>query len=75
MPSECCKETWFKIPDDEPVFIIRGKDLFALDIITLWVMLATAADVNVDKLRRAEQHLEAVEAFQAKYPERCKIPD
>jgi len=75
MPKECCKDTWQRIPDDEPVFIIRGKDKLAPRAILAWLDAAREAGVNVDKLTRAEEHLVAVIEFQEQHPERCKIPD
>lgn len=75
MPSQCCKDTWEKIPDDEPVFIIRGKDLLALGPVRRWIEEANAAGVNDDKQNRAFEHLASIERFQLEHPERCKIPD
>lgn len=75
MPKQCCKDTWEKIPDDEPVFIIRGKDKLAPRVMLLWLDAARDAGVNEDKLARVGEHLAAVIEFQEQHPERCKIPD
>jgi hypothetical protein len=75
MPTQCCKDTWEKIPDDEPVFILRGKDLLATDVVREWIVAARRNDVNPDKIARAKEHLNAIDQFQGAHPERCKIPD
>lgn len=75
MPSECCKATWAKIPDDEPVFILRGKDLTAATSIASWLETAALAGTNPEKLEAARGHLDAFLRFQKDNPERCKFPD
>ncbi len=75
MPKSCCLESWEKIPPDEPVFTIRGQDLCALLAIEEWLFAARMKQVNPEKLRRAEEHYEAIKTFQQEHPERCKIPD
>lgn len=75
MPAQCCKDKWPMIPDDEPVFIIRGKDLLSPATVQRWLDFAVEAGVNTDKMARVEEHLAAILDFQASYPERCKIPD
>lgn len=75
MPAECCKATWDKIPDDEPVFIIRGKDLLALGTISDWITRAEMESVNAEKIEGARKHFHWVQAFQVLNPERCKLPD
>jgi hypothetical protein len=75
MPAPCCKDKWPTIPDDEPVFVIRGKDLLAARAVAHWMDMAAKADVNSDKMAAVARHLKAIEDFQRDHPERCKIPD
>lgn len=76
MPKECCKETWEKIPDDEPVFIIRGKDLLACGAVSDWITRAELEAVVPDeKIAKAKEHLLSIITFQEEHPERCKMPD
>lgn len=75
MPRQCCKDTWEKIPDDEPVFIIRGQDLLAQSAIAKWIEEAERLGVNEEKVARARRHLLDVIGFQSKHPVRCKLPD
>ena len=63
------------VPDDEPLFILRARDLNA--VATLEAYLAQA-----DLHNAADEHLEAVRmrinqfhAFAEEYPDRMKIPD
>jgi hypothetical protein len=73
--KQCCKDTFNKVPDDEPVFTLLGRDLTAIPRIADWINEAKARGVNEDKINRAQQHLNDFVEFQHKYPERCKFPD
>lgn len=75
MPAQCCKDKFALIPDDEPVFTIRGKDLLASQAIRTWMAAAEEAGVNQQKMDGVNEHLEAIERFQLEHPERCQIPD
>lgn len=75
MPRQCCKAKWPTIPDDEPVFVIRGKDKLAARAVSHWMDLAAQAGVNDDKLKAVAAHLKDIVDFQEQHPERCKIPD
>ncbi len=75
MPAPCCKGTWLRIPDDEPVFILRGKDLLAPETVYQWVRIAELNKVNADKVQRAREHMRAMTDFQRDHPARCKLPD
>ncbi len=75
VPSQCCKETWAKIPEDEPVFILRGKDLLTVKRVAAWIQEAAEVGVNQDKVQSARLHLEEIRKFQKEHPTRCKLPD
>ena len=75
MPAQCCKEFYAKIPDDEPVFTLAGRDILAAQTVALWIERARAYGVNEDKILRAQWHLEAMERFEQDHPERMKLPD
>lgn len=75
MPKQCCKEKWPTIPEDEPVFVIRGKDKLAARAVAHWLDLAGEAGVDDEKLAKVAEHLADIEQFQKAHPERCKIPD
>lgn len=75
MPMQCCKDKWPTIPDDEPVFILRGKDKLAMQVVKVWMDLAREAGVNQGKMIRVREHFEAMERFSDEHPDRMKIPD
>jgi len=75
MPAPCCKEKWPLIPDDEPVFILRGQDMLVIPVIEEWMRRASKEHVNSDKLAKVNDHLNAIRLFQVEHPERCKLPD
>lgn len=75
MPKQCCKNFFASVPDDEPVFTLAARDLTAPKHVQDWIDGAKAAGVNDDKVRRAQEHLDAMREFQSQHPEQCKMPD
>ena len=75
MPATCCKEFYAKIPDDEPVFTVVGRDLLAAQTVEFWIERARACGVNDGKILRAQWHLEEMVLFAQQHPERMKLPD
>lgn len=73
--KECCKETIAKVPEDEPVFLLRGKDLLASIAVETWIEEAQLRGVPADKVKRAIEHLKDIQKFQKRHPDRCKLPD
>jgi len=59
------------IPMDEPVFLIRAKDIQAVP--TLYDYLKRLG--NADHVRAVEQRIEEFEQFAATYPQQMKEPD
>lgn len=63
------------IPEDEPVFVIRGKDAAAPMAISHYAdaaVMVGASDEFVDEVRRA---VETVCAWQADHLDRIRAPD
>jgi hypothetical protein len=75
MPKRDCKDEWDKIPDDEPIFILRGKDLNTPEAIAEWLFWAREKDVNQGKIESVQARLDEIEDFHCVHPERCKNPD
>ena len=78
MPAQCCKEFWNRVvadPDDPPVFTLVAYDNLAIQRVADWIDRAKLADVNSDKVQRAQDHLDAMKQWRLRHPERCKIPD
>lgn len=58
------------IPEDEPVFLIRGKDQVSGDAVRAWADLAEAAGADPAILKAARDHASLMDAWPKK-----KIPD
>lgn len=59
-----------KIPDDEPLFLIRGQDILSLQAVLQWTHAAMCAGVKSDKIYNAF----LCAAAMAKWPDK-KTPD
>jgi hypothetical protein len=46
-------EGQFKIPDDEPVFLLRAQDQHAADLVEKWTIWVSTSDVSCDKVGEA----------------------
>lgn len=44
------------IPDDEPVFLIRGQDMCAPSVLNFWADQAETAGADAEIVRRARLH-------------------
>jgi hypothetical protein len=75
MPKQCCKDMYARIPDDEPVFTIRGQDALALQVINYWIVLARSKGVSQAKIDGAAQHHRDIQNFQFEHPELVHLPD
>jgi hypothetical protein len=75
MPLQCCKDKWPTIPDDEPVFILRGKDKLAIETVNDWLAKAVANGVNDAKIAAVQVHRNAMIQFAKEHHERMQIPD
>lgn len=47
-----------RTPKDEPVFVLRAQDAFAIGLVAQWLALAEASGVSEPKLKRARNDLE-----------------
>ena len=71
-----------KIPEDEPVFILRAQDVYAPSVITAWSALVgaplngkPASDESIIKSITARQLAEEIRVWQEKNFLKTKIPD
>ncbi|MCK9435723.1 MAG: hypothetical protein M0Q12_00780 [Synergistaceae bacterium] len=62
-----------KIPDDEPVFLIRGQDIVAPEVVRQWAFRARKAGAKELIVEAALQQAEAMERWQRTHLR--KIPD
>lgn len=66
---------WNRTADDEPVFILCGRDILAPEGVALWIARAKAAGVDPRKIKSAIAGLDRMQAWQLEHPERVKTPD
>ena len=71
-----------KIPEDEPVFVLRAQDVYAPSAIIAWSALVgapvngkPAADESIIKSVTARQLAEEMRQWQEKHYLKTKIPD
>ena len=64
-----------KIPDDEPVFLLRGQDLAAPDAVRFWADTAAAlhGTYDTDIVERALKQADAMDQWQRDH--QSKVPD
>lgn len=61
------------IPDDEPVFILRGQDVFAPELLLRWAAKLRLTEGDPIMARMVEDHAQEMIVWQRKG--NCKIPD
>jgi len=59
-----------KIPKDEPVFLLRGQDAVAANVVRFWAAAAATAGASPEIVAAARKHADLMEAWPTK-----KIPD
>ena len=62
-----------KLPPDEPVFVIRGRDLLAVPVIRFYAEKAEERGSPV--FGQVMDVADAIVLWQQAHPERCKLPD
>jgi hypothetical protein len=63
-----------RIPDDEPVFIFRARDVFASQAIGYYLGLI-AGQTPIEHQNAVRSRVRDFERFAANHPERMKTPD
>jgi hypothetical protein len=63
------------IPQDEPIFVLRGRDVIAAVTVKFWIELALGRDVPAEKIGSATAILRAFEDFKKANPGSMKQPD
>jgi len=64
------KQSIARIPDDEPIFILRGQDKLAAAVVRFWADRAEQAGVRSGKVMGARDCADAMDAWPVK-----KLPD
>ena len=60
---------------DEPVFILRAQDILAPRVVVRWAHLTEGAASPQDKVHGASLIAKQMADWQAKNPDRVKVPD
>ncbi len=66
--------TGTEIPSDEPIFILRAKDVFAIQILKHYQTLAAHGQDQSHRLAIAKR-IHEFQEFKNTYPDRMKQPD
>jgi hypothetical protein len=64
-----------KIPEMEPVFLLRGQDICAPLIVTIWAAVAEIEGASPKIVDAARKQADAMRRWQASRLTRSKIPD
>jgi hypothetical protein len=62
------------IPADEPVFVIRAQDAYALDAVAAYRRLVDGV-VGADMILDLDRHAAAIMVWRQAHPDRIKVPD
>jgi hypothetical protein len=60
------------IPDDEPIFIFRARDTYALSVLLYY---AQSLSLESEHQQTVMERVEDFRQFKAAHPDRMKIPD
>ncbi len=63
----------YLIPLNEPVFLIRGQDIVAPDVLDYWAFKALASGSELAMVERVLQHARDMRDWQARF--KAKTPD
>lgn len=66
-------DTHGKVPDDEPLFVLRGQDAAAPAAVRAWANVAEELGASADIVALAREHACTMEAYQSEHG--GKVPD
>jgi hypothetical protein len=78
MPAECCKKRYERLLREDPempVFTLLGKDSIAIETVKFWMKRAKELSVNPEKMKKVQDHLDALIKYKQDHPEKIQIPD
>ena len=62
-----------KIPEDEPVFLLRAQDKVAPEVVEDWAIAARNAGADPEIVNHAFAHAQLMRKWQTEHG--CKVPD
>lgn len=73
MATRATCRTLQKVGEDEPIFVLRAKDILAPSVINFWCDLAQEAGVPEEKIDEAQRCEDAMRAWVNRHG--AKVPD
>lgn len=67
------QDPWGKIPDEEPVFLLRAKDKLFCEIVRAYALALEVNSGDPDMVQMCRQHADHAENYQRAHPP--KLPD
>lgn len=64
-----------RIPDDEPVFLLRGQDPVAPDTLRFWADQIEKINGHNELVGAVRRHAAAMEQYQVEMGDKVKVPD
>lgn len=64
-----------EVPEDEPLFILRGRDMNAVRLLDLYRELCQNNGADKKHLEAVQMRIKAFQKFANEHPERMKVPD
>lgn len=64
-----------RIPEDEPVFVLRAQDVLSMLTIREWLRMAERFEVRERKIAGAEDDLQQFREWRHSHSSRVKLPD
>jgi len=61
LPTSCLN----KAQDDEPIFVLRAKDLLAADVVRIWAMMAHRSSHEIWKIKEAREVANQMDMWRA----------
>jgi len=62
------------IPEDEPLFLLRGRDILALNLLHHYKSISISSDCNDYHFKKLDETIKEFKAFKNEHPERMKMP-
>jgi hypothetical protein len=62
------------VPDDEPLFLLRGRDVLAIELLFSYFLISAKAGCTAYHYKKLGETIEGFIKFKREHPERMKMP-
>jgi hypothetical protein len=62
------------VPEDEPLFLLRGRDILAVKLLMAYLEISKEAGCNAYHFLKLGETVAGLVKFQEEHPERMKLP-